>query len=40
MRKCRVLWDELQRRDAEEDDDKLVDVSEQNLGVAEEEEQR
>ena len=26
LRKCRVLWDELQRRDAEEDDKNLVDV--------------
>ena len=40
LRKCRVLWDELQRRDAEEDDDNLVNVSEQNLAVVEEEERR
>ena len=25
--KCRVLWDEFQRRYAAEDDDNLVDVS-------------
>ena len=40
LRKCRVLWDALQRRDAEEDDDNLVDVSEQNLVVVEEDERR
>ena len=40
LRKCRVLWDELQRRHAEEDDDNLVNVSEQNLAVVEEEERR
>ena len=38
--KCRVLWNELQRRDAEEDDDNLVGVSGQDLAVVEEEERR
>ena len=36
--KCRVLWDELQRRDTEEDYDNLVDVSGHDSAVVEEEE--
>ena len=36
--KCRVLWDELQRRDAEEDYDNLVDVNGHDSAVVEEEE--
>ena len=38
--KCRVLWDELQRTDAEEDDDNFVGVSGRGFAVVEEEERR
>jgi len=38
--KCRVLWDELQRRDIEEDYDNLVDVSRHDSAVVVEEERR
>ena len=38
--KCRVLWDDFQRRDAEEDDDNLLDAIGQYVAVVEEEERR
>ena len=35
--KCRVLWDELRRRGAEEDDENLVDASGHCVSIVEEE---
>ena len=40
LEKCRVLWDELQRRDVKEDDENLVGISGHDLAVVEEEERR